>query len=645
MNKYNNKLVKIMELLRKDTGINNAIDAMEQLSLLLIIKYFYEVVLIDAPKNGCEGSFKDLFYNSNHFYKDSFATDFYALKLKLNDIVSDIDSNEHKLAHDVSVFDIWKKIENILNIIPFKIRSTKILELALHRLEKLGFFEGLEIDFDELLLNMVKDSSSSGAFHSPKSLIKAIIKVTKPLPQKHIYDPAMGTGRTFVETQKYLATINHINGFRAIGNDLSPFAYLIGTLNLLLNGVDIRDISISDSLLCGDDLEYDFILSGIPFGKASEISKYEYYYHGYSGSLEAMFLKHTMDKLAIGGRAALVVPEGVLFNSANQLDMLRQQLLTKFNLHSILSLPKGILAPYTGLKISVLFFENTAPKSDIWFYELKTEKPLSKLNPISDSDFEGFISLFESREVSEHSYLIAKDSLLNDKSFNLSFSLPKKEEQLIFQKNEMIDLLKKEQSTLIELIATHFENTSRNIEVENSEKVTIKNICKLKTGDKLNKSEVSDSGEYPVYGGNGIIGYYGEENRLGDSIIIGKVGMYCGNIHFSKEPYWLTSNAISLELTDSSIVFAPYLAHVLKSLDLNKMSTGAVQQFISINQLYSLEISIPSYEKQVELSNWFNSLEVNKEKIQQQLSNFSDQLNSVTTSSIIEKALKNGGTL
>ncbi|PTA51691.1 restriction endonuclease subunit M [Shewanella morhuae] len=630
-----------MDLLRKDTGINNAIDAMEQLSLLLIIKYFYDVVLIGMPRKGHVGSFKDLFYNLNHISNGDFSTDFYALRQALNDIVRDIDSNEH----DFLGFGIWKKIESILDTIPFKIRSTKILDSVLCRLEELDFFGGLEIDFDKLLLNMVKDSSSSGAFHSPKSLIKAIVNVTKPSPEEKIYDPAMGSGRTFVEAKKYLATINSNSEFRAIGNDLSPFAYLIGTLNSLLNGVDIRDISLSDSLLCSDDYRYDVILSGIPFGQASEISKYEYYYHGYSGSLEAMFLKHVMDKLAIGGRAALVVPDGVLFNSSNQLDMLRRQLLTKFNLHSILSLPNGTLAPYSGVKVSVLFFDNTVTGKDIWFYELNTAKPLGKLNLISDIDFKEFVSQFESRKTSENSFLIDKQSLINDKHCDLSFPLLKKEGQLKFNKNEMIDSLKKERLAFIELIASHFENISSNIDVQYVQTVTLKNICKLKTGDNLNKSEVFNSGAHPVYGGNGIIGYYGQSNRDGDSVIIGKVGMYCGNIHFSSKPYWLTSNAISLELTDSNAVFAPYLAHLLKSLDLNKLSTGTVQKFVSINQLYSLEISLPNYQKQVELSNWFDTLEENRVKIKQLLSNFSNELDSVTTSSIIEKALKNGVTL
>jgi len=629
-----------MDLLRKDTGINNAIDAMEQLSLLLIVKYFYEVVLVDTPRKGGGGSFKGLFYNSNHSEKDDFSSDFYALRLKLNDIVNDIESSEQELEGDFLVFDIWKKIENILNFIPFKIRSTKILELALYRLDELDFFVGLEVDFDELLMAMVKDSSSSGAFHSPKSLIKAIIKVTKPLPQESIYDPAMGTGRTFVETKKYLDAESHGCGFRATGNDLSPFAYLIGTLNLLLNGVDVGEISISDSLLCSDDFKYDLIISGIPFGKVSEVSKYEYYYHGHSGNLEAMFLKHSMDKLAEGGRAAIIVPDGVLFNRANQIDVLRQQLLLQFNLHSILSLPKGTLAPYTGVKLSVLFFDNTTPVNDIWFYELNTEKPLSKSSPINDFDFEEFISLFEGREISERSFLINKNSLLNDESFDLSFSLPRKEDQIEFDKMGMIDALEKNNAGLNKLIASHFENVSRSISVEYLKQDTIENIGKLRSGEKLNKLKFSDAGKCPVYGGNGIVGYYEESNRRGDSIIIGKVGMHCGNIHFSSKPYWLTSNAISLDVIDTNNVFAPYLAHVLKSLDLNDLSTGTAQKFISITQLKKIEVSLPSYEKQVELSDWFTSLEENKSLIQKLFSEFNDELDLVTVKSISEKTVK-----
>ncbi|WP_201554932.1 N-6 DNA methylase [Psychrobacter immobilis] len=637
MNNSNNKLLLIVELLRKDTGINNSIEAIEQLSLLLLTKYFYDVALSHNQNNVRRTSFRGLFSEIDGFEHREANNDFSIIKNIFYEIIHRNKSSFRKIFFDKNS---WRGIEFLFNNIPLRIRSLKVLEATLYRLEDLDFCNSLDVDFDELLSSMVKDSSSSGAFHSPKSLVETIVKVSNPSPATSIYDPAMGTGRTFVEVEKHLSKTYGDRRFKAIGNDINPFAYLIGILNLLLNGIDLEKISLSDSLLLKDNLKYDFILSGVPFGKASDMSKDEYYYHGYTGNLEAMFLQHAMDKLAKNGKAALIVPDGLLFNVANHLDMLRGQLLTNFNLHSILSLPEGVLAPYTGIKVSVLFFENTTPGEDIWFYELNTKKPLNRLNSIGDSDFEEFISQFESRRVGENSCLIDKQSLIADETSNLSFSLPKNEEKFIFDKIEKINSLKKEQSALIESIKDYFENASKNIDVEQFKDVTVQSICELRSGSNLNKSEISSNGAYPVFGGNGVIGYYKEANRFSSSIVVGKVGMYCGNIHLSSKPYWLTSNAISLEVKNETEVFKPYLAHVLQSMDLNKMATGVAQKFISIKQLNNTVVSLPNYEKQVELSNWFTLLKENKESIQSLLLNFNKNLELLTDNSILEKALK-----
>nr|WP_321382969.1 N-6 DNA methylase [uncultured Vibrio sp.] len=636
----NNKLENIIELIRKDTGINNAIDAVEQLALLLLVRYTHELASNEISKENYIDSFKNLFFDLNDFSKDGLVIDFYALRDKLNHIVVTSRFSENELSHSVFSRDNWKKIENILDQIPFRIRSKKILDLVIHRLEELDLSEGIEVDFDRLLLNMVKDSGSSGAYYSPRPLIKAMVSVLNPKPLATVYDPAMGTGGVFVEAKKHAKNKSCFNGLSFIGNDLSPFAHLIGALNLLLNDIDISGVSISDSLLDRDCQQYDFVISGVPFGKVNELTKYEYYYHGYSGSLEAMFLKHTMDKLAKGGRAAIIIPDGILFGNASHLDELKRQLLTQFDLHSVLSLPKGTLAPYSGVKVSVLFFDNTLSGKDIWFYELRTDKPLSKLNSITESDFEDFTSLYERREVSEHSCLISKESLLQDKTLNLSFSLPKKEAGLKFDKQKMIALLKSEQLALVTSIENHFDNMSRNFELEYVHQVTLKDVCKLRSGKNLNKDDVESDGAFPVYGGNGIIGYCLDPNRLGDSIVIGKVGAHCGNIHFPTQPYWLTSNAMSLELLDNTRVYLPYLAHVLKSLNLNNLATGTAQKFISINKLYEVEVSLPSLEKQRELSDWFNSIEESKSKIQSLLADFSQDIGTISAESITEKALK-----
>ncbi|MGF1828923.1 N-6 DNA methylase [Photobacterium angustum] len=635
----NNRLINIIDILKKDTGINNAIDAVEQLSLLLLIKYLDEASIKLLNENHL-GSFPSLFLELDNLSQNGSVIDFYTLRDRLSQIETNIIFSENKLSHSVFSRHNWKKIENIFEQIPFRIRSKKILYLVIHKLEEIDLFEDIEVDFDYLLLSMIKDSASSGAYYSPRPLIKAMVNVLNPEPLTTVYDPAMGTGGFFVEAIKHVKNKSYFNDLNFIGNDLSPFAHLIGTLNLLLNDIDISGVSISNSLLDRDCQQYDFVISGVPFGKVNELTKYEYNYQGYSGSLEAMFLKHTMDKLAKGGRAAIIIPDGILFGNASHLDELKRQLLTQFNLHTVLSLPIGTLAPYSGVKVSVLFFDNAVSDKDIWFYELRTNKPLSKLNSVTDSDFENFTSLYERREVSDHSCLISKESLLQDKTLNLSFSLPKKEAGLKFDKQEMITSLKSEQSALITSIENHFDFMSQNIEFKFIHQVKLKDVCKLRSGDKLNKSEVMDSGEFPVYGGNGVIGFNIEPNRPVDSIVIGKVGAHCGNIHFPTDPYWLTSNAMSLELLDTTRVYLPYLAHVLKSLDLNNLATGTAQKFISINKLYEVEVSLPSIKEQRELSGWFTSIEESKSKIQSLLADFSQDLGTISTESITEKVLK-----
>jgi type I restriction enzyme M protein len=624
---HRNRLYEIIELLRKDTAINNSIDAVEQLSLLLIIKYLYEHNLIDRPMIGREHFF-DYFFNG-----EMKEINFYTLR--------DFIDKKTQFAENFKALspESWNTIEKLLEHIPFRIRSEKVLKRVSSLLSKIDIFDNLKQDFDEVLSMMVIDSKASGAFYSPKPLIDALVMVSKPSYGQRIYDPAMGTGRSFIAINEFLSP-DFTHDLDVTGNDSSPFACLVGILNLLLNNINIRNISLSDSLLIENTTKYDFIISAFPFGISNDVSKYEYAYNGYQGSLEAMFLKHTMDKLAENGRAAVVVPEGILFSSTNQLIALRHKLLTEFNLHTILSLPQGSLSPYTNIKVSVLFFDKDNSGTDIFLYDMATNRHANKLQPLCNEDFSQFISLFDKRENSERSMLVPKESFLKHKIYSLSHSFYK-EEAPLFDKLKLIKELRDEESNMVRSLQNYFETLARDTKVSYSDSRKIESFGKFRTGENLNKAELLDSGVYAVYGGNGTIGYFDKANRSANTIIIGKVGLYCGNIHYSTDPFWLTSNAISLEITDTSNIFAPYIVHLLRGLDLNKLSTGTVQKFISIKQLNDIEVSLPSYEKQVELSNWFSKLEDEKRAIQRSISDVNEKLQSITDFSIMEKVIQN----
>ncbi len=638
MNNTEIKLNKLIDIIRKDTGINNTMDAMEQLSAILLLQYYYEVVLVESVKEKNKGDFKSLFYNLDYFNKEKNKTDF----SKFKNIFRDLFINEMNsyLKNETS-----NKIEYILDNISFRIRSAKILEILLSYMEDIEFNEQLAEAYDKLLVKMINESISSGAFYSPKVLTNTIVEVIKPSINQSIYDPALGTGRFLIEAQRNISksTVDNTQKLmRVYGQDISPFAFLVGSLNLLLNGMEIENISLGDSLLDDDNLQYDIILSAVPFGKISNIDKYEYYYKDCHSNLETMFLKLSMKKLAKGGKSALIVPNSLLFNSSKKFLHIREELLTEFNLHSILSLPSGILSPYTGIKLSVLFFDNSKIEDDIWFYELNTDKPLNKLNQINKQDFEEFIELFPKRTQSQNSYLVNKQDILNTQELNLALELPKKSNDTNnFQMIDELSSIKNKNDEFNKLVSKYSNLVEQNKKVDFQNTFILNDIVTLKSGKALKSDNIKTEGKYPVYGGNGIRGYYDEYNHEGENIIIGRVGAYCGNVHFTKEPIYLTNNSFILKVNLSQKVYSPYLVHILRSMNLNELARGSAIPAISYAKIKNEKINLPSYKQQVELSEWFEEIENQKQNLSKSLKLQEEQFNKLTNHSIISNCIKN----
>ena len=615
MNNTEMKLNELINIIRKDTGINNTMDAIEQLSAILLLKYFYKDALIDS------------------FNDEREQVSFY----KFKDVWEVLVKNEDNL-HSIS--ENCNKIELILKNIPFRIRSSKIFKILLVNMETINFDNKLAEAYDKLLEKMINESISSGAFYSPKELTNVIVNVMNLSINQSIYDPALGTGRFLIESQKNIFKSNVDDKqklMKGYGQDISPFAYLVGSLNLLLNGINIKNISLGDSLLDNNNLQYDIILSAIPFGKISDIDKYNYSHNNYFSNYETKFLELAMKKLAKGGKCGLIVPEGLLFNSTKEYVSLREELLRRFNLHSILSLPSGILLPYSGIKVSVLFFENSNNiEEDIWFYELNSDKPLNKSNKIKEEDFIEFVELFSERLESKNSCLVSKRDILNKKDFSLNIKLPKEITKIDnFKITDEIQFLKKEKDKFNKLISEFSTLVEENKKVNFKTTFILDNIVTVKSGRVLKKDEIKEKGIYPVYGGNGIRGYYNKYTHEGENIVIGRVGAYCGNVHFTKEPVWLTNNSFSLKISLPEKVYAPYLTHVLRSMNLNKLARGSAQPAISYEKIKDIEINLPSYEQQIELSEWFEKIESQKESLIKSIELQNKKLNDISMNLIV----------
>ena len=159
-----------------------------------------------------------------------------------------------------------------------------------------------------------------------------------------------------------------------------------------------------------------------------------------------------MKTLKSGGQAAIVVPEGVLFQTNAAFASVKQQLLEDFNLHTILSLPAGVFLPYSGVKTNVIIFERKGGTQDVWFYECEPAQKLTKNKPITDAHLKEFVELYQTRATSDHSWTVPAAEL--EKDYDLSAKNPAKQVDIEHQTpSDILTDIQKTHATTADLIA------------------------------------------------------------------------------------------------------------------------------------------------------------------------------------------------
>jgi type I restriction enzyme M protein len=157
-----------------------------------------------------------------------------------------------------------------------------------------------------------------------------------------------------------------------------------------------------------------------------------------------------MKMLRIGGRCGVVVPEGVLFQTGTAFAAVKKELVERFNLHTILSLPAGVFLPYSGVKTNVLFFDRIGSTSDIWFYEVNPPYKLTKNKPIAYEHFAEFLELRKTRAISDNSWVINVNDI---KEYDISAKNPNRNEAVDHQSPlELVEKIKENNSEIATLL-------------------------------------------------------------------------------------------------------------------------------------------------------------------------------------------------
>ncbi len=260
--------------------------------------------------------------------------------------------------------------------------------------------------------------------HFNSSDVRFMVEVTDPRLGETVLDPACGTGGFLVEAYQHLekqcSKAEHrrtLQQATIFGGEAKPLPFMLAQMNLLLHGLEAPQINPGNSLAVnlreiGDRDRVDVILTNPPFGGEEERRILNNFPDDKQTAETALlFMQLIMRKLRRPpkpGRAAVVVPDGFLFGEGVGARV-KEELLTTFNLHTIVRLPKGVFAPYTGIQSNLLFFDRSGPTKEIWFYEMPLpagRKNYSKTAPLQYEEFGDCLAWWKNREENDRAWRI-----------------------------------------------------------------------------------------------------------------------------------------------------------------------------------------------------------------------------------------------
>ncbi|WP_404986184.1 N-6 DNA methylase [Chryseobacterium sp. M5] len=276
-------------------------------------------------------------------------------------------------------------------------------------------FQDTQGDVYEYLINEIGTSGKNGQFRTPRHIIQFMCELIDPDVNDKICDPACGTGGFLLGAYQHILTKytksenitedeNGFNRFKKNGGgeikdlkilekldsktffgfDIDQNMVRIGLMNLMLHGIAIPQIENLDSLSKEYDIqhkdgEYSIILANPPFTGRINKDGVSDKLKNYGNQSELLFLLRISKMLRKGGKAAVIIPEGVLFSGSKNQKSTREVLLKDNNVEAVISLPNGVFKPYAGVKTSILIFSKVTNASDafntkrVWFYEFKND--------------------------------------------------------------------------------------------------------------------------------------------------------------------------------------------------------------------------------------------------------------------------------
>jgi len=410
-------------------GISNPLEVIEQITYLLFIRRLDDLQILAEKKARVTGTIENAVFLPGQAH------------LRWSQLKNEAPEVMHKTIAD-DVFPFLRSLgtqvggdgstySDHMRDARFTIPTPALLSKVVDMLDDIPMADrDTNGDLYEYLLSKIASAGVNGQFRTPRHIIDLMVQMTAPTPTDEICDPACGTAGFLVAASEYVRETHptaltdatqrsHFHKSMFHGYDFDSTMLRIGSMNMLLHGIESPDIRYRDSLSEGasqDAEKYTLILANPPFAGSLdyEATSKDLQRMVKTKKTELLFLALFLKLLKPGGRAAVIVPDGVLFGSSNAHKSLRKTLVEDQKLDAVVKLPSGVFRPYAGVSTAILFFTktNSGGTDDVWFYDVQSDgfSLDDKRNPIEANDLADVLTRWASRSTTERARARAEQS-------------------------------------------------------------------------------------------------------------------------------------------------------------------------------------------------------------------------------------------
>lgn len=374
-------------------GISNPLTVIEQFTYLLFIRRMDETQLLAEKKaNMIDKPVENALYTS-----EQKGLRWHVFKNEDPEVMFDIFVKP--LVDNLTIFDHMKQVGAVAGVFAeymkgatFMIPNARLLDLVVQMIDKIKMDDrDTKGDLYEYLLSKIAAAGKNGQFRTPRHIIKMMVDMVEPTKEDTICDPACGTAGFLVASGEYMHEKHadwflekdfraHFHNNMFTGIEFDSTMLRIGAMNLQLHGIEKPKLIAKDALSeSNGDIrnEFSLILANPPFKGSLD-------YDSVEGSIlktvktkktELLFLGLMLRMLKTGGRAAVIIPDGVLFGSSNAHKQLREEIIAKHKLECVISMPSGVFKPYAGVSTAVIIFTKTGSggTDKVWFYDMQAD--------------------------------------------------------------------------------------------------------------------------------------------------------------------------------------------------------------------------------------------------------------------------------